>query len=167
LTARRAHFPPEERAFLPWWPFWGYQAAHNRTVVTAFFHSDDGVNSPVRDHSGLPRIPLRTHLHCYPARCVSTRVDGHHAHACETGSAVGQMHPDWYVSRGQKSDRDSKGAASLTPGPNVRGKSAAMRPSRSPFGWFGRPEGLFSPQKSTLSRPGGPSGATGRYITGR
>jgi hypothetical protein len=30
------------------------------------------------------------------------------------------MHPDWYGSRGQKSDRDGKRAASLTPGPFLR-----------------------------------------------
>jgi hypothetical protein len=88
----------------------------------------------------------------------------HHAHPRETRSVVGQMHPDWYVSRGQESDGDG---APLAPGPNVRGKSAAMRPSRCPFGWFGQPEGCFSPPKSTLSRLGGPSGAAGQHITRR
>jgi hypothetical protein len=60
----------------------------------------------------------------------------HHAHPRETRSVVGQMHPDWYVSRGQGSDRDGKRAAPLAPGASVGGKSAAMRPSQSPFGWF-------------------------------
>jgi hypothetical protein len=38
----------------------GLPAAHNRTVVAAFSHSDDWVSSPVRDHGGLARVPLRT-----------------------------------------------------------------------------------------------------------
>jgi hypothetical protein len=33
---------------------------HNRTVVTAFSHSVDGVSSPVLDYGGLTRVPLRT-----------------------------------------------------------------------------------------------------------
>jgi hypothetical protein len=31
-----------------------------RTVSIAFSHSVDGVSSPVRDHGGLARVPLRT-----------------------------------------------------------------------------------------------------------
>jgi hypothetical protein len=60
LTARRAHFPPKEHAFSPWWPFWGFRTVHNPTVVIPFSHSVDGVSSPVRDHGGLTRVPLRT-----------------------------------------------------------------------------------------------------------
>jgi hypothetical protein len=159
LIARRALFPPKESAFPPWWPFWSYWAVHNRTVSIASSHSVDGVSSPVRDHSGLARVPLRTDPSVL-TRSVHLEENGRiNGHARETGSVV-RHQPDWYASRGQKSDRDGKRAASLTPGPNVRGKSAAMRPSRSPFGWFGQPEGLFSPQKSALSRPGGPSGSS-------
>jgi hypothetical protein len=60
LIARRAYFPAQEHAFPSQWPFWSYWAVHNPTVVIAFSHSVDGVSSPVRDHSGLARVLLRT-----------------------------------------------------------------------------------------------------------
>jgi hypothetical protein len=66
FTARRAHFPAQERAFPPWWLLGGCRAAHNPTVVIPFSHSDDWVSSPVRDHSGLARIPLRTNPSVLP-----------------------------------------------------------------------------------------------------
>jgi hypothetical protein len=113
LDGLKDSFPPKERAFPPWWPFWSFRTVHNPTVVIPFSHSVDGVNSPVRDHGGLTRVPLRTHLHCYPGRCVSKRVDGHHAHARETGSVVGQMHPIWTLS-GPGSDGDGRRIAPLT-----------------------------------------------------
>jgi hypothetical protein len=135
-------------------------------VTVPFSHSVDGVSSPVRDHSGLARVPLRTDPSVLP-RSVHLEENGRiNGHARETRSVVGQMHPDWYVSRGQGFGGDGKRAAPLTPEASVRGKSAAMRPSRSPFGWFGQPEGCFSPPESALSRPGSASGASGRYITG-
>jgi hypothetical protein len=132
LTARRAHFPPKEHAFPSWFRFWSFRTVHNPTVVIPFSHSVDGVSSPVRDHGGLARVPLRTHPSVLPRSVHSNRMDGHHAHARETGSVVGQMHPIWTLS-GPGSDGDGRRVAPLAPGANVRGKSAAMRPSRSPF----------------------------------
>jgi hypothetical protein len=73
--------------------------AHNRTVVTAFSHSNDWIRSPVLDHGGLTRVPLRTHLHCYPGRCIWKKVDRCDGRARETGSVVGHQ-PDWYVRPG-------------------------------------------------------------------
>jgi hypothetical protein len=133
-TARRALFPAKSTLSGPGGPSGATGQYITEQCRSPFSTQPIGVSYPVRDHGGLTRVPLPTDPSVLPRSVHSDRMDGHHAYARETGSVVGQMHPDWYVSRGQESDRHGKRAASLAPGANVRGKSAAMRPSRSPFG---------------------------------
>jgi hypothetical protein len=96
----KGSFPRKEHAFSPWWPFWGYRAVHNPTVVIPFSHSVDGVSSPVRDQGGLTRVPLRTHPSVLP-RSVCFEKGGRMDTLARLARSPNGIYPHWHASRDQ------------------------------------------------------------------